>query len=200
MILRTSLQSYRQGTYQVAVDLYNQLLDSSEVVCLSNLAPYANVYAIIGQQSEEHSDILVNLQASQKHLDFITTDFLRSLDTLPTSLTANLESNPPPAHPISSIAVASSHIQEDDGTVVKLQRKVRKSRVPPGVIPGVTPPPDPERWMKKSERSTFGQGRKRRGGGGSGGGMTQGSLENTATPQSSQSHGVKSGGKGKKKK
>jgi len=173
---------YRQGTYQIAFDLYNELLNTSEV------------------QSEEHSDILINLQAAQKHLDFITTDFLRSLDALPTLVTSNLESNPPPSQPISSAALISSNTEEGDGTAVKPQRKVRKSRVPAGIIPGVTPPPDPERWLKKSERSTFGHGNRKRKGPGGGGGATQGSVESTATPQSLQSHGVKSVGKGKKKK
>ena len=76
------------------------------------------------------------------------------------------------------------------------------SRVPKGVTPGVTPPPDPERWLKKCERSTFGQGRKRRGGAGGGGG-TQGSTVDSAGSggggASASSHNVKSG-KGKKKK
>jgi signal recognition particle subunit SRP72 len=74
------------------------------------------------------------------------------------------------------------------------------SRVPKGVVPGVTPPPDPERWLKKSERSTFGQGRKRRGGGGGGG--TQGSTVESAASGAAAggaSHSVKTG-KGKKKK
>jgi len=77
---------------------------------------------------------------------------------------------------------------------------VRKSRVPKGVVPGVTPAPDPERWLKKSERSSFGQGsRKRRGGGA---GATQGStLESGPVGASGSSHNVKSGGgKSKKKK
>lgn len=68
------------------------------------------------------------------------------------------------------------------------------SRVPKGVTPGVTPPPDPERWIKKSERSTFGQGvgRRRK----AGGGATQGSVAEPAS-----SHTAKAGGgKGKKKK
>jgi signal recognition particle subunit SRP72 len=56
---------------------------------------------------------------------------------------------------------------------------------------GVTPLPDPERWLKKSERSTFGAGGKRK----KGGGATQGAVEGVA-PAS----GGKGGGKGKKKK
>lgn len=75
-------------------------------------------------------------------------------------------------------------------------KKTRSSRVPKGVIPGVTPPPDPERWLKKSERTNFlhntgGKGRKK-----GGGGATQGSLNTTAEATS----GGKSGGKAKKKR
>lgn len=79
------------------------------------------------------------------------------------------------------------------------------SRVPAGVVPGVTPPPDPERWLKKSERSTFGMGRKRKGAGG--GGATQGSsaldIQSGAPGGAVSGHAGKSsggGGKGKKKK
>ena len=77
-------------------------------------------------------------------------------------------------------------------------KKVGRSRVPAGVIPGVTPAPDPERWLKKSERSTYGQGKRRKGPGG--GGATQGSAS-VDTPVTPISHPVKTGGgKGKKKR
>lgn len=77
-------------------------------------------------------------------------------------------------------------------------KSVRKKRVPKGVIPGVTPPPDPERWLKKSERTnTFTQSGKRRKAGG--GGATQGVVEST-NPPSTQSGKTGGGGKGKKKK
>ena len=67
-------------------------------------------------------------------------------------------------------------------------------RVPKGVVPGVTPLPDPERWLKKSERTASTHGNRRRKGGGDGG-ATQGSMEPAA------SGGQKSGaGKGKKRK
>lgn len=68
----------------------------------------------------------------------------------------------------------------DDGKV-----KVRKSRVPKGVIPGVTPPPDPERWIKKSERTNVAVGKKKKGG---------------ATQGSTHVEQPKGGGGGKKKK
>ena len=74
---------------------------------------------------------------------------------------------------------------------------VRKKRVPKGVIPGVTPPPDPERWLKKSERTNafIQSGKKRKTGGG---GATQGIIESTSPPTQSGKTG--GGGKGKKKK
>jgi signal recognition particle subunit SRP72 len=146
------------------------------------------------QDSEEYSDVLTNLQAAQKHLDFINTGFRHVLDALPTSLATTIESNPPPvqsAHPITALSKAPPTVP-----IVQAEKKVRKSRVPKGVIPGVTPPPDPERWLKKSERSTFGQGKRRRGPGG-GGGATQGSA---AFDSPSSAPSKSSGSKGKKRK
>lgn len=66
----------------------------------------------------------------------------------------------------------------------------RKSRIPKGVTPGVTPPPDPERWIKKSERTrveTVGKKKKS-------GGATQGAAVSDAKPAGG------GGGKNKKKK
>ncbi|KAG6833967.1 hypothetical protein H0H93_012910, partial [Arthromyces matolae] len=190
--------NYREGAYDQAVELYNQLLETAD------------------PQSEEYSDILTNLQASQHHLDFITTGFLTSLDSLPNSTTGTIESTPPPTQSSSSqeaikaasaasVALPStSSLHKDDPQPEP--KKPRKSRVPAGVIPGVTPPPDPERWLKKSERSTFGQGggRRRKGQQG-GGGATQGSSTgDLPAPASTNSGGGGGGGggakKGKKKK
>ncbi|PPQ64176.1 hypothetical protein CVT24_008550 [Panaeolus cyanescens] len=176
--------NYREGAYEVAFDLYNQLLDTAE------------------PDSEEHSDILTNLQASQKHLDFINTGFLRALDNLPSSTRSTLETAPPPTQPSatalisSASAIASASTSAQNNQVAP--KKVRKSRLPAGVIPGVTPLPDPERWLKKSERSTFLHGRKRRGGGGA----TQGSTMETPASHHATSGGQSKGtsGKGKKKK
>ncbi|KAI9573169.1 hypothetical protein HD554DRAFT_1151905 [Boletus coccyginus] len=177
--------NYRQGSYQSSLDLYNELLETAE------------------PQSEEHSDILTNLTASQKHLDFINTGFLHALDTLPSSIASTIETSPPPSIQLTaylaSAGAAPSQQSPGDPEIVN-KKKVRMKRVPKGVIPGVTPAPDPERWLKKTERSSFGtSGRKRR----NAGGATQGVvLENT----SAQSHGGKSTGggtshtKGKKKK
>ncbi|PPQ80100.1 LOW QUALITY PROTEIN: hypothetical protein CVT25_001468 [Psilocybe cyanescens] len=176
---------YREGSYQTAFDLYNDLLNTAE------------------PDSEEHSDILTNLQASQKHLDFINTGFLRALDSLPGSVTSTLESAPPPVQQLSAAAAIASasalaNASAEGQNSKPATKKIRMSRVPVGVVPGVTPPPDPERWLKKSERSTFGQGRRRKGGGG-GGGATQGSAAIESTAQAG-SHSKSGGGKGKKKK
>jgi len=178
--------AYREGSYEVAFDLYNQLLDTAE------------------PDSEEHSDILTNLQASQTHLDFINMGFLHALDSLPTSITSILEIAPPPQLPSAVVPHTSDSITANTSTgfnATPALKKVRMSRVPAGVIPGVTPAPDPERWLKKSERSTFGQGRRRKGP--SGGGTTQGSASVDGPPPQTAGSGhiPKSGGvKGKKKR
>ncbi|KAG6846556.1 hypothetical protein H0H93_013234, partial [Arthromyces matolae] len=187
--------NYREGAYDQAVELYNQLLETAD------------------PQSEEYSDILTNLQASQHHLDFITTGFLTSLDSLPSSTTGTIESTPPPTQSSSSqeaikaaaaAATSSSSSPRKDDPQPE-PKKPRKSRIPPGVIPGVTPPPDPERWLKKSERSTFGPGggRRRKGQQG-GGGATQGSSAGDLPSAQMQAPASTSSGggakKGKKKK
>lgn len=175
---------YREGMYQEAVELYNQLLDTAE------------------RGSEEHSDILTNLQASQKQLDFIETGFLHALDTLPSSLTKDIESNPPPAQPSTQLLATLASASVSQEPVKLAQKKTRTSRVPAGVVPGVTPPPDPERWLKKSERSTFNLAKRRKGPGG-GGGATQGSANLEAiTPSTggTPSQSTKSGGKRKPRK
>ncbi|KAF8623393.1 hypothetical protein AX17_007431 [Amanita inopinata Kibby_2008] len=181
---------YRQGSYQMALDSYNQLLDTAEA------------------NSEEHSDILTNLQASQEHLDFINTGFLQSLDALPVHISSAIESAPPPTTTTSLISTSHPSITLVDSPAKDQQAKtatkrVRKSRIPPGVLPGVTPPPDPERWLKKSERSNAAQGRRRKGFGG--GGATQGVANVDISAQVSStgsiSHTPKAGGsKGKKRK
>jgi signal recognition particle subunit SRP72 len=177
--------NYRQGNYQVALDLYNQLLDSSD------------------PSSEEYSDILTNLQASQKHLDFIHTDYLRALDGLGSDVTGSLEHAPPQVPPslssVPGLGVTASASRTGDEGRKQAVRGVRSRRVPKGVVPGLTPPPDPERWLKKSERSTFQQARGKRKGGG---GATQGVVESAGGPATG-GHGGRSGGHGrggKKKK
>jgi signal recognition particle subunit SRP72 len=162
---------------------------------------HIHTYLIVFKDSEEHSDILTNLQASQSHLDFINTGFLRALDSLPTSITSTLETAPPPHQPSMAVPHISDATSVNASTGLNSRpapKKVRMSRVPAGVIPGVTPAPDPERWLKKSERSTYGQGKRRKGPGG--GGATQGSAS-VDRPVTPISHPSKTGGgKGKKKR
>ena len=148
------------------------------------------------KDSEEHADLETNLNASQVHLDFLTSGYLQALDLIPITISNNLEAIAPPAPPgsnmipMTTLNTASSAIPSAN----QGEKKVRIKRVPKGVIPGVTPPPDPERWIKKSERSGSGQGSGRRKK--VGGGSTQGS-----TMEPTSSHAPKSSaGKSKKKK
>jgi len=146
---------------------------------------------------------LTNLQASQKHLDFINTDYLRVLDGLSSNVTGSLEHAPLPVPPGSSYGTSSgaapaANKPEVVGGKSVPARKVRARRVPKGVVPGVTPPPDPERWLKKSERSTFQQARGKRKGGG---GATQGVVESVGGSAATGGHGRGGAhGRGKKKK
>lgn len=171
--------------------------------CVIHSFPGApSIDPFISKNSEEHSDILTNLQASQSHLDFINRGFLQALDALPVSITSTLETAPPPVQPttaavVSAAASASSSLGAQK--VIPTKKKVRMKRVPAGVVPGVTPAPDPERWLKKSERSTFGHGRKKRGAGG-GGGATQGSANLDSVPTPSGAASKSGGNKGKKKR
>ncbi|KAJ6481310.1 hypothetical protein C8R47DRAFT_595316 [Mycena vitilis] len=165
--------NYREGAYQAAFDIYNELLDS---------APTA----------EEQADILTNIQAASAHLDFINTTFLHSLDALPASTRNQIEDAPPPAvatHAPIAAAAATHDVAPP---------KAKKVRLPKGVVLGVTPPPDPERWLKKSERANFGQ-KRRKGGGGGGGGATQGSAADVPVAVES-GKGGNAKGKGKKRK
>ncbi|KAJ7093438.1 hypothetical protein B0H15DRAFT_832327 [Mycena belliarum] len=162
--------NYREGSYQAAFDIYNELLDS---------APTA----------EEQADILTNIQAASAHLDFINTTFAHALDALPSVTQSQLEDAPPPAAPTVQHAAAAA------APAPAAPPKQKKVRLPPGVVLGVTPAPDPERWLKKSERTNFGQ--KRRRGGGGGGGATQGSAADV--PAAVESKGG-SKAKGKKRK
>ena len=146
------------------------------------------------QSSDEHADILTNLEAAQKHLDFINTGYLHALDSLPSAVTS-LETAPPP-QPVAITTALSTTSATEVVNAVK-EKKLRAKRLPKGVVVGVTPLPDPERWLKKSERSTFGQGSKCRRG--AGGGATQGIVESPASYQPA-GQGVKASDKSKKKK
>ena len=142
---------------------------------------------------------MTNLQASQKHLDFINTNYLRALDGLSSDVTGSLEHAPPPPVPQGStnLGVVPAVKAEDAGKESAPVQRVRARRVPKGVVPGVTPPPDPERWLKKSERSTFQQARGKRKGGG---GATQGAVESVGGSATGGHSRSGAHGKGKKKK
>ena len=135
---------------------------------------------------------MTNLNAAQAHLDFLTTGYSHAVDALPSSVTNSLETAAAPAPP-GSATISNVHAPPSQPAQPR-EKKVRMSRVPNGVIPGVNPPPDPDRWIKKSERSTFGQGMGRRKK--AGGGATQGSVAETTSNQGAKS----ASGKSKKKK
>ncbi|KAJ7056146.1 hypothetical protein C8F01DRAFT_376785 [Mycena amicta] len=162
--------NYRDGAYQATLDIYNDLLDS---------APTA----------EEHTDILTNIQAASTHLDFINTTFLSGLSSV--SASAQLEDVPPPM-PIASTSTVTAVPSQP----IAKPAQPKKVKLPPGVILGVTPQPDPERWLKKSERSTFGVGKRRKGGGGA----TQGSSSVDGPVVSGGGGGGGGGKKGGKKR
>ncbi|KAG5640831.1 hypothetical protein DXG03_006884 [Asterophora parasitica] len=168
-----AIKTCEKSSYSDAVELYTQLLETAD------------------PDSEEHSDIQTNLHAAQLHLEFTTSGFLRSLPTssIPTSIPI----------PTASAAPGPTTTTTTTTTVPTEKKKVRQSRVPIGVIPGVTPPPDPERWLKKSERTTFGQGRRRKGHSQGAGGATQGSAGVESTAPAASGSG-KTGGKGGSKK
>lgn len=148
------------------------------------------------QNTEEYADIQNNLDSSQQFLDFVSSGYLRSLDKLPTSITKNLEIALPPQPPTLNTIVPQVVLSVPKDAEESRPKKVRKSRVPAGVTPGVTPPPDPERWVKKSERTNFSVGKRRKGGAG---GATQGIVE-IAPAISTPSKTMNTGGKGKKRK
>ncbi|KZS87764.1 hypothetical protein SISNIDRAFT_476181 [Sistotremastrum niveocremeum HHB9708] len=168
---------YRKGEYALALGIYNDLLNSC--------AP----------GSDEYNDTLTNLQASQTRVDWLTGGFSGELWRLPIDV---LEANPPPAVPshahVPLVAASAQKAEplnlriptiagrpatpqdlkekEKERETKPQTKKLRASRVPKHVTPN-SPPPDPERWLKKSERSTFqSRTRKRGGGGGGGGGAT----------------------------
>ncbi|KAJ7859384.1 hypothetical protein B0H14DRAFT_3084977 [Mycena olivaceomarginata] len=179
LIIMDTLQNYREGAYAEAFEIYNELLDS---------APTA----------EEQADILTNTEAASAHLEFIDTTFLHALDALPTAVQSQLEDAPPPTAaphaPLAAVAAAPAPAKET------LEKK-KTVRLPKGVVLGVTPPPDPERWLKKSERTNFGQRRRKGGAGGGGGGATQGSAADVpAAVESGKGGSGNAKGKGKKKK
>ncbi|KAJ7683423.1 hypothetical protein B0H17DRAFT_887045, partial [Mycena rosella] len=164
------------GAYQSAFDIYSELLDSTPT-------------------AEEQAVIQTNIDAASAHLDFINSTFLHALDALPST---QLEDAPP----LSSASVfVHAPAAVPTPAMVKATEK-KKPRLPRGVVLGITPLPDPERWLKKSERASFGQ-RRRKGGAGGGGGATQGSAADGPAAVESRGNAAESGkgkGSGKKRK
>ena len=116
------------------------------------------------------------------------------------SVTNSLETSQPPVQPTTSLLPLANAPSAEEKMTKPKPKKVRTRRVPAGVVPGVTPAPDPERWLKKTERSTFVQARSKRRGGG-GGGATQGVVESGgASGAGGQSRSGGGNTKGKKKK
>jgi len=183
---------YRQTDYEGAREIYNDLLET----CPEN--------------TEEHPDLLTNLNATQAHLDFLSNGYLSALNALEISV-ADLEDAGAPAlqsmsasHKTPTLAAATTAANAADPGVPK---PPRKSRLPKHVVLGVTPMPDPERWLKKRERTKVeGRGgRKGRRKDGMGVGATQGvalpaERERVSTPTPSGGGAAARGGgkKGKK--
>ncbi|KAG8820161.1 hypothetical protein FRC17_010240 [Serendipita sp. 399] len=170
---------YRQGNYAEASEIYNDLLSTSSPA------------------HEEYADIQTNISATETNLNFLQSGFLTSIHQLPSRpKNQSLEDAPLPSlnltH-VSSVAVDSKDVGYVSKDEPPKPKPPRKSRIPKGVIPGVTPPPDPERWIKKSERTKLDTGghKKRKAGG-----ATQGSM----APEQTQKPSSSGGKSGKKKK
>ncbi|KAG8848099.1 hypothetical protein FRB96_001286 [Tulasnella sp. 330] len=156
---------YRQADYEGAREIYNSLLDNCP------------------EDTEEHADLVTNLNATQAHLDFFQTGYLAALNTLKISVAA-LEEAGAPQFPGSSSSYIPGPSSAAPGASQLQQKAARKSRIPKHVIPGLTPMPDPERWLKKRERTSYRMehggkgGRKggKKGKEGMGAGATQGMV------------------------
>jgi len=163
---------YRQGDYPGCLDKYTRLLESPNLT------------------QEEYEDIQVNIQAAETHIAFLTTGFLTAVHRLPpVPNRQTLEDAPLPSlQPVlPQYAVPVTSTEPVDPPKPKAPRK---SRIPKGVIPGVTPPPDPERWIKKSERTRVETGGKKK----KSGGATQGAAVSDSKPSGG------GGGKNKRRK
>ena len=159
------------------------------------------------QDTDEYQDILVNLEATQIHIDFLEKDYLKGVHALPNNQSASaLEALPAPS--IVSTLSSVTNIPRDATSSASntpephAAKKPRKPRTPKHVVPGVTPPPDPERWLKKRERTSahrYDGRRKGQRGAGMSVGATQGSAVPDSTPTSRITTGG-GGGQGKKSK
>ncbi|ELU41968.1 SRP72 domain-containing protein [Rhizoctonia solani AG-1 IA] len=190
--------AYRLGDYSVSKEIYDRILDEGEL------------------NAEEQTDINTNLSAVQSHIDFLQSGFYDSLRASGVNV-SQLEDTPAPAPPVAantlSIALVQKDTTNEEATAPAPLKGPRKGRLPKHVVLGVTPMPDPERWIKKRERTyvTFAQGRKGKGKGrkeGATAGYSQGVNVAPAVAGvmegggSGSGHVPKSGGggKGRKKK
>jgi len=156
-------------------------------------ALYASLLNTCPSDSEEHDDILNNLAAAQSYIDFINSGYqdaihetrldVAKLEAAPPSLPVSLA---PPLLP-ATVSAAVPH------------RAPRKSRIPKHVALGITPPPDPERWLKKRDRTRDVRKTKKGKKEGMGAGSTQGVIVGTASPQPVITGTSSSGGKKKKR-
>ncbi|KAG9092446.1 hypothetical protein FRC06_011917 [Ceratobasidium sp. 370] len=138
--------SYRLGEYDVAKEIYDRILDDGNL------------------DAEGQNDVMTNLGAIQSHIDFLQSGFYDSLRASGVSV-SQLEDTPAPAPPTATTTVSSVPTPAVTTAPAAAPKGPRKGRLPKHVVLGVTPMPDPERWIKKRERTyvTFGQGRKGKG-------------------------------------
>ncbi|QRV98213.1 SRP72 domain protein [Ceratobasidium sp. AG-Ba] len=138
--------SYRMGEYDDAKQLYERILDDGSL------------------DAEGQNDVMTNLAAIQSHIDFLRSGFYDSLRASGVSVT-QLEDAPAPAAPTSATVTLPVSAPATAPAPAAAPKGPRKGRLPKHVVLGVTPMPDPERWIKKRERTyvTFAQGRKGKG-------------------------------------
>jgi signal recognition particle subunit SRP72 len=107
---------------------------------------------------------MTNLAAVQSHIDFLQSGFYDSLRASGVSV-SQLEDAPAPAPPATTTVIPSVAVPSAATAPAGTTKGPRKGRLPKHVVLGVTPMPDPERWIKKRERTfvTFSQGRKGKG-------------------------------------
>ncbi|KAG9050828.1 hypothetical protein FS837_001938 [Tulasnella sp. UAMH 9824] len=160
---------YRQTDYEGAKEIYNELLDT------------------IAEETEEHPDLLTNLNATQAHLDFLSSGYLTALNSLDISVGVLEDAGAPPLPGSGVTSSLSTALQQSKSTATTeatpaAPKPPRASRLPKHVILGSTPMPDPERWLKKRERTTVQGGHR----GGKKGrkkeGMGAGSTQGLALP------------------
>ncbi|KZT61153.1 hypothetical protein CALCODRAFT_464531 [Calocera cornea HHB12733] len=163
---------YRDTAYDECLKLYTHLLDTCP------------------EDGDESDDILNNLGAAQSYIDFINSGYQGAIHELNLDV-SKLEASPPTIATTSMTAPSVSNPGKPSPP-----RLARKSRIPNHVVLGVTPLPDPERWLKKRDRTKDVRRAKKGKKEGMGAGATQG-VAVGAAPTPSATGGT---GAGKKKK